>query len=134
MKEHSYCRLAARPSLVPHTMPVVIVAMFIALLVGSRASAQAYPGGVYAYGTVTQTTTFSDGNMFMFVVKGTTDAGTSGSTTFFIDLTTADASFRVSNVLAAAAAGVPLSIWNYGQTVSYGGQTGYASALESVSW
>jgi hypothetical protein len=72
--------------------------------------------------------------MFLYTVQGTTDAGSPGSTSFWIDMSGSSASSRVANLLAAAASGRSLCVWNFGQTESYGGQTGYIAEIEEVSW
>lgn len=96
------------------------------------ATAQTYPNGANACGVVTSTWSF--GTMFLYTIQGTTDAGTSGSTSFWIDMTGTGAGSRVANLLAAAAAGRSLCVWNYGQTDDYGGQAAYIAIIEEVSW
>jgi hypothetical protein len=104
----------------------------IALACGlpALASADDYPNGATATGVVTQVISF--GPELMFVVTGTMDNGTSGSTAFFIDCTQAGATTRVANILAAAAQTKTIHIFNYGTTYTYGGQSGYLSAIEFV--
>jgi hypothetical protein len=108
----------------------LIVVLALACGLPALASADDYPNGATATGVVTQV--LSWGPELLFVVTGTTDAGTSGSTAFFIDCTQPGAGTRVANILAAAAQTKTVHIWNYGTPYSYGGQSGYLSAIEIV--
>jgi hypothetical protein len=92
------------------------------------ASASDFPNGASTVGVVTQV--ISINGMMLFVVKGTVDNGTTGSQAFWIDSTAAGGSLRVANILSAAAQGKTVSIWNYGDAYSYGGQGGYWSQGE----
>ena len=108
--------------------PIVVLALACGL--PALASADDYPNGATASGVVTQVLSF--GPELMFVVTGTMDSGTSGSTAFFIDCTQPGASIRVANILAAAAQTKTVHIWNYGTPYNYGGQGGYLSVIETV--
>lgn len=116
----------------------LLVALAIACGGPALASAQAYPNGASTTGRVTQVATYqgvSSGVILYFVVTGTLDNGSTGSQPFFIqDPYTTEGGVRIANVLAAAAQGLTISIWNYGVTYSYGGQTGYMSDGEYVSF
>ena len=103
------------------------------------ASAQAYPNGASTTGTIVQTTTFSGvstgtGLLLFFAVSGTLDDGSTGIQSFFIQDSGSEGNVRIANILAAAAAHQTVIIWNYGQTYSYGGQTGYLSSVESAKF
>lgn len=98
----------------------------------TQARAQAYPNGVNACGTVCLTWSF--GAKLLYTIQGRTDAGSSGSTSFWIDMTGTGAASRVATLLAAAAAGKSLCAWNYGLTENYGGQSAYVVEIEEVSW
>jgi hypothetical protein len=96
----------------------------------TAALAQDYPNGVNATGVVTQTWTICD--LFRFVIHGTRDDGTVGDQAFWINDSATAVSLRAAHVLAAAAQGKTVSIWNYGQSYSCGGQSGYLSSIEIV--
>ncbi len=91
-----------------------------------------FPNGALAVGVVTQVATF--GPWLRFIVNGAMDNGSNGTQAFWIDCTATGASARIANVLAAAAQGKTVSIWNYGTLYSYGGQSGYLSSIEFVNY
>lgn len=105
------------------------VALLFLLVAPTLASAQAYPNGTNIIGVVSQTATF-DGGAFDFMVTNTT-----GSTIFFIvDSSSANMSIRIANILSAAAQQKQVSIWTYGVSYSYGGQSGYKSEIEFANY
>lgn len=106
-----------------------ISALGVVFCMPNAASAQAYPNGAMTSGVVTQVWTICE--MLMFVVQGTLDNGTTGSQAFWIyDTSTPGTGLRAANILAAAAQGKTVSIWNNGTSYSCGGQTGYESLIE----
>lgn len=98
----------------------------------NAALAQAYPNGASTLGVITQV--ISINGMMLFTVQGTLDNNTSGTQAFWIDTTAAGGSLRVANILSAAAQGKSVTIFNYGTTYSYGGQTGYLSVIEIITY
>jgi hypothetical protein len=104
----------------------------LAFVLPSAALASDYPSGASTNGVITQVQSIN--GMLLFVVRGTLDNGAAGSQAFWIDSTIAGGNLRVPNILSAAAQGKTVSIWNYGDTYAYGGQTGYTSSIETVSY
>jgi hypothetical protein len=98
----------------------------------SEAQSVDYPNGAWVSGVIIEVDTFN--NMLLFTVSGKTDAGTSGSTRFWIDTNATGGAIRGANVLSAAAQGRSIVVFNYGQSASYGGQTAYISTAEQVSY
>jgi hypothetical protein len=109
-----------------------ILCFALAFVLPNAASASDYPNGASTNGVITQVQSIN--GMLRFVVQGTLDSGATGSQAFWIDSTIAGGSLRVANILTAAAQGKTVSIWNYGDTYAYGGQTGYTSSEETVSY
>ena len=117
----------------------LFIALSVACGMPTLASAQAYPNGASTTGTIVQTTTFSGvstgtGLLLFFAVSGTLDDGSTGIQSFFIQDSGSEGNVRIANILAAATAHQTVIIWNYGQTYSYGGQTGYLSSVESAKF
>jgi hypothetical protein len=94
--------------------------------------AQDYPNGATTTGVVIEVDALA--GYMRFLVQGTLDNGTTGTQPFFIDTTATGGSFRAALILSAAAMGKTVHIWNYGQALLYGGQTGYLSAAEFVDY
>jgi hypothetical protein len=107
-------------------------ALLFALGAPTLASAQAYPNGTNITGVVSQTASF-DGGAFDFTVTSTQN-GTTSSLVFFIVDSAADMPIRIANIMSAAAEQKTVSIWTYGVTYSYGGQSGYRSEIEFVNY
>ncbi len=117
-----------RPHIVRWALLQGITWLALACIVPMAASAQDYPGGALATGVVTRV--YVANAMLRFEVSGTMDNGTSGTQAFWIDSSAVGGSLRAANILSAAAQGKTVSIWNYGDVYSYGGQTGYLAQGE----
>jgi hypothetical protein len=124
--------LVDRPRASARAMLSVMTWMALGSVVPIVVSAQDYPAGAWASGVVSQVTTIN--GMLRFVVSGTVDNGTSGTQAFWIDSAATGGSLRAANILSAAAQGKTVSIWNYGDFYSYGGQTGYLSQGEWTNY
>jgi hypothetical protein len=109
-----------------------ILWLVLAFVVPNAASAQAYPNGAYTVGVITQV--MSINGMLRFVVQGTLDDNSTGSQAFWIDSTATGGSLKVANILSAAAQGKTVTIWNTGTAYAYGGQSGYWSGIEIVTY
>jgi hypothetical protein len=115
-----------------HRPSAAILWLALAFALPNAASAQAYPNGATTTGVITQV--MSINGMLRFVVQGTLDDNTTGSQAFWIDSTATGGNLRVANILSAAAQGKTVSIWNQGTTYAYGGQSGYMSAIEIITY
>lgn len=107
----------------------LLIALAVACGIPVLSSAQGcttYPG------VVTQVATYagvSTGVLQYFVVTNS-----SSSQAFWIQDATSEGPARVANILAAAASGQAVGIFNCAQTFSFGGETGYLSLIEIVNY